>query len=120
IQVEFFDDAVSLGAVMTPPYHWTWSNAPPGIHSLTARATDNNGLAVTSPVVHVIAGYPPVITLMSPVNNSVLPAGSNVTLVADAFDDDGTIAGVQFLAGTNSLGIVTNVPYSIVWSNVPP
>ncbi len=40
-----------LGRVDTAPYTVTWNNVPPGLYTLTAVATDNQGIrAVSSPV----------------------------------------------------------------------
>src|SRR5436309_11134998 len=40
-----------------------------------------------------------------------------VTLQADASDPDGAIVQVEFRDGTNSLGVVSNSPYSLLWTN---
>ena len=42
-KVEFFADTTKVGESATAPYTATWSNAPPGIYALRARAYDNNG-----------------------------------------------------------------------------
>ena len=58
-QVEFFQGATNLGVVATAPYDLLWTNVASGIYALTARATDNNGLILTSSVVNVIVDtYP--------------------------------------------------------------
>jgi hypothetical protein len=52
LHVEFFADAHSLGfgtffpgrCATCPNYGLTWSNVPPGIYTLTAKATDSQGL----------------------------------------------------------------------------
>jgi PKD repeat protein len=52
-QVEFFRGSTSLGIDTTSPYSVTWSGAAVGSYTLTARATDNRGAAVTSTPVDV-------------------------------------------------------------------
>lgn len=56
-QVEFFSGHRSLGSVAVPPYTLSWSPAP-GIHRLTARATDDAGLTEPSAPVVLFAGDP--------------------------------------------------------------
>jgi hypothetical protein len=48
-KVEFFVDGVPLATDTTAPFAYAWENAPSGPHTLTARATDNQGAANTSP-----------------------------------------------------------------------
>ena len=81
-QVEFFQGTISLGVVTSVPYSLTWSNVASGPYALTAVASDDAGLTVTSSVVNV-----------SVVNN-LLP-------VADAHVRDGTNADTNF--GMNTI-----------------
>jgi hypothetical protein len=158
--VQFFDGWTSLGivsngVVVDPPgspgltpgslaYFLTWSNAPVGIHFLTAVATDTNGQSIVSiPVsIIVITNYPPLVRITSPPNNSVFRAPVNIALLAYADDGGGSVSNVQFFAGTNSLGfglpvlfpgpepgpVTTNLPiwpvfptntFELIWSNAP-
>jgi hypothetical protein len=116
-QVQFFQGTTSLGVVTTPPYSVTWNNVAAGTYALKAVATDNYGLATTSSVVNVIVDIPPTVTLTNPANNSIFVAGTNVTIGATASDADGTVKQVQFFRGTNNLGIDTNAPFGLTWSN---
>jgi parallel beta-helix repeat protein len=118
-QVQFFAGVNSLGIDTSSPYSETWSNVAAGIYTLKAVATDNYGLSATSGVVNVIVDIPPVVTLTNPANNTLFVAGSNIVLGATATDVDGTVKQVQFFGGTTSLGIDTNAPYSVTWSNAP-
>lgn len=89
---------------------------------------------------------PPTVAIVSPANGSVYCAPVDLRLVAAADDADGWVVTVEFFAGTNSLGVVSNhvtivdatldrlpelgfgvvtehslqLPFSLVWSNVPP
>ena len=116
-QVQFFAGPNSLGVATSAPYSVVWSNAVAGVYALTASATDGNGLSTTSAVVSIIVDDPPVVTLTAPTNGAVFPAGSSVSMGASAVDDDGTVTQVQFFRGTTSLGVVSNAPYNVTWSN---
>ena len=62
-------------------------------------------------------GLTPVISITAPANNAVLMGPTNISISATAGDSAG-ISQVQFFQGSSSLGIVTNSPYNLVWSNV--
>jgi len=47
-RVDFLMNGAPLSSVTTLPYTFAWANAPPGIYTLTARATDNFGQATLS------------------------------------------------------------------------
>jgi hypothetical protein len=61
----------------------------------------------------------PTVALSSPANGTYLLAPANVTLRADATDNDDTIARVEFYVGASKLGEGTATPYAITWTNVP-
>lgn len=65
----------------------------------------------------------PVVNWIRPTNGSTFAAGSGILLRASASDPDGTLALIDFLAGTNLLwrvsGPLTNGTYSYMWSNAP-
>jgi RHS repeat-associated protein len=70
VLVEFRSGGTVLGWDGTSPYSLVWSNAPAGVHNLTAVATDNAGLSTTSSVVTVT------------VRNHALLVVGNTTLTA--------------------------------------
>src|SRR6266581_2674239 len=53
-KVEFFDGATLVGSGNVAPYSVTLANAAAGTHTLTARASDNNGAVTTSGAVSAI------------------------------------------------------------------
>ena len=62
----------------------------------------------------------PLVSIDSPTNDEVVvltSAPTNLLIAASAVDLDGAIATVEFLAGTNKLGEVSNPPYTFSWSN---
>jgi hypothetical protein len=92
---------------------------PKGAHVLRAVATDNRGATNTSALVNfVVSNTPPTVALTLPTNSAVFIVGDIIPLAATAGDVDGTIASVQFFAGTNIVASVTNAPYQFAWSNL--
>jgi regulation of enolase protein 1 (concanavalin A-like superfamily) len=51
--VSFYQGSTLLGSDATAPYTFTWSNAPLGTYSLTAKATDSAGATTISPAVSI-------------------------------------------------------------------
>src|SRR5439155_20154324 len=116
-RVEFFADSLKLGEATNSPYTLVWSNAPRGAFSLMARASDNwRGSNDSAVVAITISNSPPSVVLTNPVAGATFFEGTNITLSARASDADGQISRVEFFAGTNSLGPVTNSPYTLVRS----
>jgi len=62
-KVEFFRGVTKIGEAMSPPYSVTWTAAPLGTYTLTARATDSLGATALS----------------APVSLSVVPMGYSVS-----------------------------------------
>jgi hypothetical protein len=60
---------------------------------------------------------PPTVTVAA--SPTALEAGGNVTLTATASDPDGSVARVEFYAGTVLLGKDRSVPYGLTWRKVP-
>lgn len=76
----------------------------------------------------VETNHPPTISIVSPTNNTVFAAPADITIFANPSDSDGSIAQVEFFAGTNRLGVASNNPtaggpanpWHITWLGVPP
>ena len=64
------------------------------------------------------ANRPPSVSLTSPTSGANFTAPASVTVTASASDSDGTIAKVDFYAGSTRIGSATGAPYSVTWSNV--
>src|SRR4030095_3931984 len=56
--------------------------------------------------------------LTSPTNGAYILAPADIPLRANASDNDGTIALVEFFADASKLGERTNAPYALTWTNV--
>src|SRR5205823_14912266 len=60
---------------------------------------------------------PPPLHLPTRRSSDLVTTTQPVTVEATATDSDGTIVQVEFRDGTNSLGVVSNPPYSLLWTN---
>jgi len=119
--VSFYANDTFLGKSATSPYSLVWSNPPPGHFSLFARAVNQVGeSALSAPVQIIVTDTVPVVTITSPTNGQNFVAHQDITIKADASDSDDSIQSVRFYANTELLGVVTNAPYTLVWSNAPP
>ncbi len=116
-KVEFYRDTTLIGTVTSPPYRLTYATAT-GTFSMKAVAYALAGSWVAStPVTVVVSGSnaPPQVALTAPSAGQSFAVGSTVTLTATASDVDGTVAKVDFFAGTALIGTATTAPYNITW-----
>ena len=65
--VEFLANGAVVGQASAPPYTFSWTNVPLGMHQLTVRATDNAGLSASSL---------PVVVTVTPPDASLVSTGS--------------------------------------------
>ena len=123
-RVEFFDGGTLVGTAFSAPWT-TLVDGTLGIHTVTARAIDDHGLASTSrPASFTVRGanHFPEVTLLSPSDGARFPLGSPVLMQATASDSDGTIVAVEFHSGDPNgppLARVTTPPYTATVSNLP-
>jgi hypothetical protein len=81
--------------------------------------------ALTGAEMATLSGTPttsnqaPYVKLTSPSADAVFTAPATFSVVAEASDADGTIARVDFYAGSNLIGSDLTSPYAVSWSNVP-
>jgi regulation of enolase protein 1 (concanavalin A-like superfamily) len=86
-------------------------------HNATAAATAQFDNVAVTPVSGT--NQPPTVSLTAPANGATFTAPATVTVSASASDTDGTIAAVDFFAGTTLIGSDASSPYSVTWNNVP-
>ena len=118
-KVEFFDAGTQLGEDLTSPYTFSWTPGTTGAHSLTARATDDQGAMTTSSTVVVTVSAPsgpdttaPTVALTAPANFAAGLAGT-LTVSATAADNVG-VASVEFQLDGVALGAAdTSAPFSV-------
>ncbi len=110
-KVEFFNGATKLGESVTAPYVYTWSNAPTGTHTITAKATDDKGAVTTSAALAITVSATS--TNLAPTVNAgtdkavTLPTNS-VTLTGTASDANGSIASYSWTKQSGPAATLTN------------
>ncbi len=121
-KVEFYNGATLLETQMGAPYTFNWNNVKAGSYTLTAKATDINGLSSTSSKVYITVNgktnSSPSVKLTDPYNNSKFFGPATVNVTAEASDKDGTISKVEFYNGSRLLYTEHAYPYSFRWKNV--
>jgi len=117
--VQFQVDGTNVGtADTTAPYSYSWntSSVSNGTHTITAIATDSNGLKTTSSSVTVTVKNgdttPPTVNLTNPTNNQTVKG--TVAVTATASDNVG-VTKVQFYVDGVLASSVTASPYSYTW-----
>ena len=114
------------GFIVGGAYLLNLINVPPGTYSLTAVATDTNGISIVSaPVNFTVQGTdtPLSVRITSPPNRAVFHGPANIPLIASATDLGGNVSTVEFFANSHSLGFGSYKPtndWELVWTNPPP
>lgn len=117
-KVEFYVNGTNkIGEDISAPYGFFWTNAATGSYQITAVATDNLGSTGTSLPASIIVNALPTVTITSPSDGSIISPGDSLIVSASASDTDGTIAQVEFYAGSTFLGSDSSSPYSVLWAN---
>jgi len=119
----------------TSPYTATWQNMPAGTYAMYALATDKTGVTTKSTPISITVdnstaassttttttsstNKAPAVAITAPASGTTYVAPATAYLTANASDSDGTIAKVDFYAGTTLVGSTTRAPYAGTWSNV--
>ena len=119
-KVEFYRGTTLLQTVYESPYTYTWTKVAAGNYTITAKATDNNGLETVSDAVTitVVQNKAPVVEITSPLTNTNYTESATIFMSASAIDVDGTISKVDFYNGSTLLTTERSVPYTFTWNNV--
>jgi CotH kinase protein/Concanavalin A-like lectin/glucanases superfamily/Bacterial Ig domain/Lamin Tail Domain/Immunoglobulin domain len=118
ISVQFYSGGTFLGEVTSRPFDFAWTNAEFGLHSLTARATDDRfAVAVSDPVLVTLEAHAPTVTITSPSDGAKL-LGSSIPIVISAYDEDGFVALAEFFSDNTKLGEVDTAPFTFNWTNL--
>jgi choice-of-anchor A domain-containing protein len=123
VRVQVFQGALKIGECAAVPCTVTWNGVTAGRYAISAVATDDlGGQATSAPVTIVVSGatQPPVVAITSPAAGTVSNEPGHFTLVASASSPNsgGSIAKVEFLAGTIKLGETSTAPYTFEWTGV--
>jgi hypothetical protein len=79
---------------------------------------DNHGKD-TGPELVITTAFgnvPPSVQLTAPSNDSVFDLGRKINITAEASDEDGAVAQVEFFVGPTSLGVDTSRPFIVFWT----
>jgi regulation of enolase protein 1 (concanavalin A-like superfamily) len=76
--------------------------------------------AVIPPLTVPVTNSPPSVSMNSPSTGSAFGAPATIAMGATAVDRDGSIARVDFYAGSTRIGADTTSPYTFSWGNVAP
>ena len=121
-RVDFYRGSTMIGSDTSSPYSYNWTGVAAGSYQLTARAVDNDGATQTSAgrniTVSTTPNQLPTVSITSPIAGQSFTAPASLTMTAAASDSDGTIARVDFYAGTQFVASDTTSPYQAAWSNV--
>ena len=64
-----------------------------------------------------VANTAPTVSIASPANGATFTAPASITITASAADSDGSVAQVDFYAGSTLIGTATAAPFSVSWNN---
>lgn len=70
-------------------------------------------------ITNSLPGTPPTIDLVTPADGATFTAPATVPITADATDNDGSVAKVEFFNGATKLGEDTAAPFAFDWTTVP-
>ncbi len=115
-QVGFYCDYRLVGLTATAPYSGTCPSASPGVHALTAQATDSVGATGVSNPAYVavpFGGRPVIAVMTSPSPTGTYTTNTPITLSVEAYSPDHAISQVQFYEGPYLIATVTQPPFSI-------
>ncbi len=100
-------DSGSLGAGATFSHTFAQSGSFPYF------CTFHYGFGMLGSVTVQGGNAPPTVSITSPTNGSSFVSPATMTIAASANDTDGSVTGVEFFDGTNSLGVATTSPFTL-------
>lgn len=108
-----------IGRATSAPYTVAWSGMASGTYALVAIAYDDRGDSTASATVTVTvnANVAPVVALTAPAEGGTFVAPATIALAASASDSDGSVAKVEFYAGSTVIGTATTAPFTSIWNN---
>jgi hypothetical protein len=119
--VAFYYGNNLIGQDSTSPYSVTWNNVVVGgTYTLSAVATDNQGVeTLSSPITITVNNPAPSVTLTNPANNSSFLSPAAISVSASASDANGTVAKVEFFSNGDKIGEADSSPFTYNWTGVP-
>lgn len=119
-RVDFLVNDEVIGTVTESPFTFDWEGVEAGAYVLTARVTDEIGIAGTSDPVGIVVRQRATVALTSPDADSFFEPGQSIPIRVDADPGDGAIVQVAYSANGTLLANVTDPPYSFNWSTTEP
>ncbi len=123
IKVQFFNGTTRIHTETEFPYGFLWVDVPAGNYTFTAKAFDNSGNVTTSNFINVSVveeNVPPVVSIVSPVDDTTYTGPANIRLIAKAKDPNDKLSKVEFYSGSALLRTEHYYPYTYWWTNVQP
>jgi hypothetical protein len=115
------DDGVTIASMVVPP-----ALLPDGVNVFAVEIHQDAGNSSDIWFQMNLQGIPviihnlsPEVTLTTPVADAWFLAPTEIALEATASDADGSVAKVEFFAGTTKIGEDAEAPYEAVWNNPP-
>lgn len=118
-QVKLFYRSELFGTALSSPYEFTIPNIPIGSSTVYAKAYDNSGDSITTPVL-TFTGVNTAPSCTVAVSSATINQGDPMTFSAEAVDTDGNIESVSFFVNNERVANVTTAPYTFRWSSPKP
>jgi GH18 family chitinase/chitodextrinase len=84
-----------------------------------AYSSSNSIMKAVNEAAGIIVNPPPTVSITAPANNAKFAPGATINISANASDNGGSIAKVEFFNGSTKLGEDTSSPYAYSWTNAP-
>jgi len=101
-------------ATNSTPYFFTNTFTSAGTYLYYCGVHFGSPFFMTGAVVVASVALPPTVAITNLASGSVFAAPADVTILASASGNGGTLTNVEFLANSTVLGNVTTAPYSVV------
>jgi hypothetical protein len=112
-RIEVYANGLLIGEDTAAPYQVVWEDAPVGDYQISMKLFTTNDAATLESVrstLHV-GNQKPLIYLSNSEGKAFFDINSSITLIANAFDHDGSIDSVRFYLDNVLLATVTTEPF---------
>ncbi|WP_109434510.1 glycosyl hydrolase family 18 protein [Aquimarina sp. AU119] len=120
-KVTFYVDGAMVSEDTLSPYSASWT-AIEGNHTLTAKATDDDGAMTTSSSIEIsvtggTGNESPTVTITNPSQGATYTVGQSVSIAANANDTDGSISKVAFYVDGIMISEDFSAPFTANWTS---
>jgi subtilase family serine protease len=116
--VQLLLNGALFGTFTGPPYSATVSNLGDGAYTLSALATDDNGLTASNAIQFLVSSGLAV-TITNPAEGTIFQAPASFAINANATDPVESVTNIEFLVNSNVIGASTAPPYGATVTNLP-